>query len=394
MAFASPIPISSDLSMMKILHWLIVGVLVSNIAFSQENQQPPDEATAKSTTTAQQIEIEFLSVQAGADVIVSTQFDNFVADLYPREAAAMTGVPRGDKTIEESREAATAFFRKAILDFEPAEKAALEEVAKRVVEKFGPIYPRLVNRPWRFIKTRRDLCGGFSFTRNDCIVLSEPTLARFIDAAKLPKTMKSRAESLLLHEQMHVLQRQSPELLKPLYEEVFAFRSANVEILPWVQERQISNPDGLNDNWVAEVREQNEIKQYWIGTILPAKKPLHIMGRDFVTIAISVSEADDGTFRMRLSNPEDATEEEGQGVPEYVLLEELKTFTSRFPIRGGYDHPNEVAAYLFTAITHNELPESVVGEAAEVLNATQEWFKLNLQTVTDTSDKKDTNDEE
>ncbi len=373
---------------------LIVSVALSPThVFGQTTvAESADSAAETKTPTAvapakQDITIEFLSPKIGADIVIGNETDKFVADLYPREAAAMTGVPRGDKTISESREAASIFFRKAILEFKQEEKDALESITNRVVEKFGPLYPRLIKRPWRFIKTRSDLCGGFSFTRGDCIVLSEPTLARFIEAAKLPRTKTSRAESLLLHEQMHVLQRTSPELLKPLYEEVFSFHAAKVNLVPWVQERQISNPDGLDDNWVAEVREQSEVKPYWIGTILPANKPLHQMGRDFVTIAVPLSKKENGEYEMRLSKSEDG---EGEGVPEYVLLEELKSFTSRFPIRGGYDHPNEVSAYLFTAITHNELPESVEGEAAEVLNATQEWFKQNLNI----EEKKDTSDEE
>lgn len=361
---------------MKLFSLLFVVALAPSLIFGQATQpetQPKPEPAG--TPTKVEIQIEFLSAKAGGDIIVTEDKDHFVSQLYPREAAAMTGVPRGDKTIEESREAASVFFRKAILDFEQSEKDALETIASRVVEKFAPIYPRLANRPWRFIKTRRDLCGGFSFTRGDCIVLSEPTLVRFIEASKLPKTEKSRAESLLLHEQMHVLQRESPELLKPLYENVFSFRAAKVNLPKWIQARQVSNPDGLDDNWVAEVREENETKPYWIGTILPAKKPLHIMGRDFVTIAVPLVKNQDGEYDMKLSN---AAEGEGDVAPEYVLLEELKSFISRFPIRGGYDHPNEVAAYLFTAITHNELPESVEGEAAEVLSAAQEWFKQNL----------------
>ena len=78
-----------------------------------------------------------------------------------------------------------------------------------------------------------------------------------------------------------------PELFRPLYEDVFGFRKAKVQIHEWIDRRQVSNPDGTDENWVVHVMRGDtaEPKPYWIGTLLLADKPIHTMGRDFSGVA-------------------------------------------------------------------------------------------------------------
>ena len=182
---------------------------------------------------------------------------------------------------------------------------------------------------------------------------------------------------------MHVLQRQSPELFKPLYETLFRFRAAKVIVHPWIDERQVTNPDGLSDDWVLQIPIPTETSSlsdqadaYWVGTILLEDKPLHAMGRDFVGIAAPLRKRPDNSFEMLVGE---------DGLPEFTRLNELTAVTSRLPIPAGYDHPNEVAAYLFTAITHGASSTPSTPEAAAVLEQASRWFKENLNQPQDTS---------
>lgn len=314
-------------------------------------------------------QIEFLSVEQGGDVIAGDD-DQFFSKLFPREAAAMTQVAPGNKSLEETRQAAREFFRKSVLEHTHDEKSTLSQVVDQVVEKFGSEYPLLVHHPWRFIKSRTVLCGGFSFTRDDCIVLSKATLRRIVDDLKKPQPT-GYGEALLLHEQMHVLQRESPELFRPLYESLFGFRAAPVIVHPWIDERQVTNPDGVSDDWVLDVRtDANETAPYWIGTILRGEKEVHTMGRDFVGVAVPLERQQNGNYEMRLDE---------EGKPALIPIAELTAMTSRLPIRRGYDHPNEVAAYLLTVVTHGPRGPAPTGEAAKLLEAGAAWFRKYLK---------------
>ena len=288
--------------------------------------------------------IEFLAAEKGGNVIAGGDDDVFFSKLFPREAATMTQVAPDEKSVEETRQFAREFFRKAVLEFNDDEQTALRLVTKRIFEQFGDDYPILVRRRWRFIKIRKDLCGGFSFTRGDCIVLSESTIGRIVESIEKQPRATQYAEGLLLHEQMHVLQRDSPDLFKPLYEDLLRFRAAKVTVHPWIDQRQVTNPDGVSDDWVLNVPTENSKTQpFWIGTVLLSEKPIHTMGRDFTGVAVALEKNDADTYVMALDD---------EGRPVFQPLNTLTAMTSRLPIRGGYDHPNEVAAYLFTVITH------------------------------------------
>ena len=355
-----------------IVAFLLASLFASTVLGQASTSEiSADDASSHAVTSPA---IAFLSLADARRELLGEEDDLFFASLFPREAAAMTATPRGEKTTEESRVAARAVFSNSVLEFDEAERAMLTAVVESIAEQFGATYPLLVDRPWKFIKTKRDLCGGFSFTRGDCIVLSESTLAQALRLPRKPSGTVTRVESLLLHEQMHVLERRHPELFVPLFEKIFGFQAATVQVHPWIDERQVTNPDGISDDWVISITgPDDKTKRYWLGTILLGDKPLHTMGRDFTSVAVPVTEQADGSFEMSVNT---------DNRPDYRELSEVSQFTSRLPIPGGFDHPNEVAAYLFTEITHgNNKPDGEV--AARVLAEATEWFRTNLKKPTE-----------
>lgn len=312
--------------------------------------------------------VNFLSTELAAKAMIDDSDEPFFARLFPREAAAMTATPRGDKSIEDSQLAARVIFHNSVLEFKPDEIAAIRGVVESLVNQFGDEYPLLIRRPWTFIKTKRDLCGGFSFTRGECIVLSESTLRGIVELTKKPTA--KMAEKLLLHEQIHVLERIKPDLFLPLFRDIFLIKPATVVVHPWIDERQVTNPDGISDDWIVEKTVDEKTDRFWIGTILAEDKPLHVMGRDFSSIAIKVTQNEAGKYEM-------AVDEEG--LPDYVESRDVPNLSSRLPVRSGYDHPNEVAAYLFTIITHGQDGVPLSKEANRVLQDSTRWFQTNLK---------------
>ena len=340
--------------------WLLPGA-----ARADDNDETGGAATPV-------VDVQMLSAQRGREVIRGPADDPFFSRLHHREAAAMTGVTMEGKSIEQTRPFARDFFGQAVLEFTEDEADALTRQVAALVERFGDQYPLLVSGPWRFIKTRRDLCGGFSFTRADCIVLSERTLARFVrSVSDEAGGMAASLQSLLLHEQFHVLQRRRPELFRPLYENVFGFRKSVVKIHPWIDQRQVTNPDGTDENWIVllTTSEDQPPKPCWIGTILVGDRSVPIMGRDFSGVAVQLEKVEEG-YQMVVG---------ADGVPVHQPLKEFEVLTSRFPIRLGYDHPNEVAAYLFSKMMMRpELDSDIAEVAAQVVRLSRDWLENTL----------------
>ncbi len=318
--------------------------------------------------------IEFLSGAPGQAAILDDSLDNFFGRLRKREIAAMTASPADGKSDDEAREFARAFFAGAVLDFADEEREAIQWIAREVQRRMAPSYPFFSQQPWCFLKVRADLCGSFSFTRGRCIVLSERTYHRLVEAWARDQTEALRRFGpLLVHEQLHVLQRFFPQRFQPLYEDVFGFRRARVAVHDGIDRRQVSNPDGLDEDWIVAIKPTEGVAEdYWLCTVLTNDHPVPRMGRDFQGIAVRVKASANGGYEMLL----DRTNQ-----PVCRRLDECEEYLTRFPIRSGHDHPNEIAAYLFTeaiAPLIAGVRDAVPSASTEIVVKSREWFRERL----------------
>lgn len=322
----------------------------------------------QTATVAENNGAECLATTEASLAIVGGSNDDFFNRLYHREITTMTGVDVSEKSLDDARGFARDFFRDAVMPFTDQEETVLSQLVKKLRGRFGEKYARLVDRPWRFVKTRKDLCGGFSFTRGTSIVLSERTLARLVRQATRDPVDTTGGERLLLHEQLHVLQRLEPKRFQPLYEQIFGFRQATFELPIWIDTRQVTNPDGVDDQWIV-ASTKSEGRGYWVGTMLLTDRAVPRMGSDFVTVAVPVEERD-GQHHVSL--------DENESIPRLQTTDALKEFVARLPIRPAFDHPNEVAAYLLTVITHGDSGGPLSDEAKQVMHRAESWFLKNL----------------
>ena len=320
--------------------------------------------------------VETTATEAKLDVLISfldrkeaaakltADADGFIKNLRRREAATMTGVDLTEKDEDGVTKVALEVFGNATLDFSKQEQDALKQHIEQLDEKFGETYPLLVRHPWQFLKIRNQLCGGFSFTRDDTIVFSQRTLKRLVTGAE--KNHFQPGEGLLLHEQLHVLQRQQPRLFDSLYEQLFSFRRVQIEVDPWITERKVRNPDGMEQGWAIEMpsKDNKQKDLYWLGTLLLQDKPVHTMGRDFATVVVPLKPSENG-YSMQLTE---------KGIPITKPIGEFQEYTTRLPIPPAYDHPNEVAAYLFTKLTRDRPQPDRDG----VSQKARDWFTKNF----------------
>ncbi len=260
-------------------------------------------------------------------------------------------------------------FGEAVMDFTPEEREVvlwmIGEYRKSLVEEF----PLLANQPWQVIKVRSDHCAGFCHTRGLSVVIAEGALNRMVaEFQQYGKTKEALAGSgtIIVHEQIHVLQRCFPKKFAGLYTEVYGFIDGKVKADEWVERNEIQNPDGLEGNrWIIE----HEGNHYWLKTILAEEGDPARMPDSFREAIIPLQEVG-GIYRADLKK--------GEKKPLLVDSSLIKGWKEQFPIRFGHDYPNEIFAYLFQA----EMTRRLLGEepSDDVMTSnTMKWARKNLK---------------
>lgn len=297
-------------------------------------------------------------------------FEAYYTDLNRREVEAMTGQAvvkdlEGEALEKEARKR----FGNAVIDFTPEEREVvlwmIGEYRKLLVEEF----PLLANQPWQVIKVKSDHCAGFCHTRGLSVVIAEGALDRMVqDYQRHGKSKKTLAGAgtIIVHEQIHVLQRCFPRKFSGLYTGAYGLIDGKVEHDEWVARNEIQNPDGLEGNrWVVN----HEGNHYWLKTILDDKDEPARMPASFREAIMPLQKKGE-TYRVILRK--------GEKKPELVDPDLILGWKKQFPIRVGHDHPNEIFAYLFQA----ELTRKIMEEKPSVdlmTKKTIEWARKELK---------------
>ena len=256
------------------------------------------------------------------------------------EVAAMTRVavaPGADAPAESRKR-----FAAASVDFSPEEIRALEAACARVRRLAGPGASVLTERPWKFLKTAAGTTADLPHTRGDNIIFSKRMLdvavsyetalagAKKENRTEMERFWMSAFGDILLHEQMHVLQRTRPEIFASLYAK-WGFEKVAPVAIPSAATASLTNPDApVHDRlW------RDASGGRWVFAMrLRKTKRMPNMMRDMTVLAWPVK-ATDGVYAVS-----------GESVP----VSEVPGFSEKFGLPDhSCDHPNELAAYLTPA---------------------------------------------
>lgn len=314
--------------------------------------------------------VKCLEVDEGRRAYLGESFEAYYTELNRREVEAMTGKVVGkDLKGEALEKEARKRFGNAVMDFTREEREVVlwmvGEYRKRLVEDF----PLLANQPWQVVKVKGDHCGGFCHTRGLSVVIAEGALNRMVNDYRRhgkTKTALAGAGTIMVHEQIHVLQRCFPRKFSGLYTGAYGFIDGRVEQDEWVARNEIQNPDGLEGNrWVVDY----EGNHYWLKTILdenddPARMPASFRE------AIMPLQKTGKTYRVIWRK--------GEKKPEVVDPNLMRDWKKQFPIRAGHDHPNEIFAYLFQSeLTRKIMEEEPSGDP--MTKKTMAWARRELK---------------
>lgn len=322
---------------------------------------------------------KFLNQKEASEAIVDDRADPYFSRLQPFEIGAKCLVKDSGKSLPQLQADARKTYAAESREFTPAEKEMLSWVAKEVDAMVEPEFPLVARTPWNFLKVSGKLEGGLPHTRGACIVLSEPVLATMLryDQPEKRGFLRYILGKLILHEQIHVIQRLHPSLFPPLYTQVWGFRRAErLESHPWLIARNVVNPDGTDTGWVYPLKQENG-KVQWIWPLLilnGAEGNTERMPQDFELVAIHVAETATG-FKVQTKV---------DGSPDFQPIANTREYVAAFPTEYETYHPNEIAAEMIASYIAQQsmFPKGVAprGEPALEKWATSiDWLKKNLR---------------
>ena len=286
--------------------------------------------------------ISFLEKDQASIAILDESFEPYFSKLQPKEISTFIQ-EKVSKNIDSARAFARMKFSSAVMDFSAKEKKILSFVVKKTNQWLSKNNINLMaNQPWRFIKIQNWLCGGFAHTRGTYIILSQAYLDRL--SVDWSDNMNKESElklvtslgGLLVHEQMHSLQRTFKSKFEKLYSENWNFIKQQVKDEQEIIKNQVSNPDAPIAEWLIPDPEIQD-KFYWIRTLITKNIEIPVMGRDFVDLAFEIFKDNENYSVKKINN-----------VFLSRPLTELNFYTKSFPVNRGLDHPNEISAYMFS----------------------------------------------
>ena len=286
--------------------------------------------------------INFLDKEQASIAILDESFEPYFSKLQRKEISTFVQ-EKAPKNIDSARAFARMKFSSAVMEFSSREKDILSFVVKKTNSWLLENEINLMaNQPWRFIKIQNWLCGGFAHTRGTYIILSQSYLDRL--SADWSDNMSDKSElklvtslgGLLVHEQMHSLQRTFKSRFDKLYSENWNFIKQQIKDDQDIIKDQVSNPDAPIAEWLIPDPKIQD-KFYWIRTLITKNVEVPKMGKDFVDVAFEVTKKNEKYFIAKSNNS-----------IKSKPLSELDFYTNSFPVKRGLDHPNEISAYMFS----------------------------------------------
>lgn len=288
-------------------------------------------------------QITFLSKKEAANAIVDEQIEPYFSTLQPMEMAAKTGQPLPDVDLKRQRAICRERYVEAVAAFTDEERETLRWYVRRLHPHLREHYPAFAALPWRFLKVEPHIEGGLPHTRGRCIVFSAPVLHSLGQCrVGMPEPVALiQVGQLLVHEQLHVLQRLHPETFASLYRDEWGFvKAERIEGCAWLERHHLANPDGVDCRWVYPIAGEDGTRYILPLVVFGEGEGLKRMPADFEMLAVRVDPMEGG-FRVRQA-------EDGRPVSRPLM--QVPEYRRRFLSSQNIYHPNEAAADLFATM--------------------------------------------
>jgi hypothetical protein len=281
--------------------------------------------------------VRFATADEAAEAIAYGTDRAYIDALNRREMQAR--MPQLDTALDATaaRAALRRFYASQVLPFDDAARDALRTLATALQPRLAQRAPWLARTPWSFLQISDRIEGGMPHTRGPWIVLPQGFVRLIVQFAHGAPAASGfpRGTNVVLHEQVHVLQRGAPTRFESLYADVFGFvRMDPVPHSAWLDEHVVTNPDAPVLDWVwPQDGTRGARRGVLPATVLP-ERPVSSL-QQMTTVAVPAEERD-GRWALP----------DGDGQRTVVPLDRVPGYAARFPWTSENFHPNEIAAEL------------------------------------------------
>lgn len=220
--------------------------------------------------------------------------------------------------IKEKRKKLIKLYKSNITDFTNHER-------KRIKQLINKSKNLIYIESFHFIKIKKNIDWGFSFTFDKYIVLNENSII----------TSNKVLEQILLHEHIHIIQRQNNQLFKEFYINEFGFDyipENRLKLTNKVNSIKIYNPDGPNLNWIYRINNSFYLPIYVID-------PFNYNQKMKIAIKL-ISDSNKNIFTIEKDNNRLGF--------KFVFLNQLDKYPFK-NINQNY-HPNEIFAEIYSSL--------------------------------------------
>jgi hypothetical protein len=190
---------------------------------------------------------KLLNKEEGAKAVVKDDMENYFEMVTPLEMSVMLKMesPAGERT--EILDAYKKLLQEDVMDFTAEEQAHLKKIFTKALDYCAKIKPDLNLPEIHLIKTKGAYYGpSVYYTREHCIVIPAPQIG---NEKSLFRTM--------LHEIFHVYSRFNKDKRDALYAEIGYQKLDKLELSPFLKQRIIYNPDGVDVRYAIEVQDSS-----------------------------------------------------------------------------------------------------------------------------------------
>jgi len=321
--------------------------------------------------------ITFLEIDPARRAIVDESQELYFTRMERREMAAKTGAPLPLGPVEQQREECRRRYWSNVRAFTADEKDTLRMLVGKLYPALASDYPRLAALPWSFLKVSDRIEGGLPHTRGKHIVLAERVCRQMSVVRRVGRGNSGLASflELLVHEQVHVLQRQEPALFEPLYVQVWKLEKAStIRSCPWLDQLQLLNPDAIDCPWIIPLEDAAGPRYVWPRVVLREGQELPHMPSDMQMLGIELQKRDDG-YEVQVAPG---------GRPVFKPLDTFVELHQRWPLTSTWYHPHEVLADSLAALfVRDHFPAEATGDRNKAVPETaidplRRWLRANL----------------
>ena len=261
--------------------------------------------------------IKFIKNQEINNILIKINFKKYISQFNKNE------VPYKIKNYKKYKSLLDGYISN-ISDFTASEKKFIKKCVINL-NKFE-LVKKLDMIDWNIVKTNTNIEWGFSFTYDKYIFISEKTINMYNN--NLQEMMK-----LLLHEQIHILQRKIQSTLDTNLYNKWNFIKPVISLDKALEDSIITNPDGI-DKYIFVSKN----KRYYLPTLMLSSNG------NVDEVAIEMITDDEKNFRNTY-NMIDIDK-----IPHYIL-------SLGFDINQDLYHPNEILAHHLSEMILNLVPK-------------------------------------